>query len=300
MSIIHGQGLGYQYPQHGIHQPYALKDVNIRVEKGLFTAVIGATGSGKSTLMQHLNGIYQPTEGRLKVFDTLFEAGYKRKGLNPLRKRVGLVFQFPEQQLFEETLEKDLMFGPLQFGMSKEEARQSALRAMRAVGLPEELLGRSPFELSGGQMRKAAIATVLASDPELIVLDEPTATLDPVSRQELIALLKSLCTQQGKTVIMVTHRLDEVLDAADQFVIMKQGTVSFQGTKEQMLAHTDALREADIAAPSAVKLAMQIQSITGKKLETLPASVEDWADWFMHWQEGTHRSSKDMVMEKEA
>ncbi|MGZ9586383.1 ATP-binding cassette domain-containing protein [Paenibacillus marinisediminis] len=281
MAIVHGQNISYQYPQQGIGQQYALNHVNLQIEEGLFTAVLGATGSGKSTLMQHFNGIYQPTDGRLQVFDVVFNGGQRVKGLKPLRSRVGLVFQFPEQQLFEETLEKDLMFGPLQFGMSKEAAREAALEALREVGLSEELLSRSPFELSGGQMRKAAIATVLASNPEMLVLDEPTATLDPVSRNELIELLKRLCVDHGKTIVMVTHRLDEVLEHADRFILMKQGTVSFEGTRQELLDKAEVLSGADIELPSAIKLAQQIQELSGISITDLPCSVDQWVDWFM-------------------
>lgn len=279
MAIVRSEHLSYQYGQHNIHQPLALNEVTFTLEQGLFTAVLGSTGSGKSTLMQHLNGIYQPTKGRLQVYDVTFEGGKKVKGLKPLRSRVGLVFQFPEQQLFEETLEKDLMFGPLQFGKSKEEAHAAAVQALHAVGLSEELLARSPFELSGGQMRKAAIATVLASDPDLLVLDEPTATLDPVSRYELLELLKRLSTEQGKTIVMVTHRLDEVLEAADRFILMKQGELTFQGTREEMLKDPSILQTAGIIMPETMQLAVQMHQLTGVPYKELPSRAEDWADW---------------------
>lgn len=281
MAIVRGEQVSYQYPQNGAQQPLALHHVNLEIKPGQFTVVLGATGSGKSTLMQHFNGLYQPTEGRLQVLDVVFEAGKRIKGLKPLRSRVGLVFQFPEHQLFEETLEKDMMFGPLQFGMSKSEAKAAVQEAMEAVGLPDHLLARSPFELSGGQMRKAAIATVLASRPEMLVLDEPTATLDPVSRRELIALLKHLCTKQGKTVVMVTHRLDEVLEQADQFIIMKQGTITFEGSRYELMDHAPLLHESGIVIPSAMKLALRIQKETGQPLTQLPGSVKEWADWLI-------------------
>lgn len=279
MVIVQSEHISYQYGQHNIHQPLALNDVSFTLEQGLFTAVLGSTGSGKSTLMQHLNGIYQPMKGKLQVYDVTFEGGKKVKGLKHLRSRVGLVFQFPEQQLFEETLEKDLMFGPIQFGKSKEEAHAAAVRALQAVGLSEELLDRSPFELSGGQMRKAAIATVLASDPDLLVLDEPTATLDPVSRYELIGLLKRLSTEQGKTIVMVTHRLDEALEAADRFIFMKQGALTFHGTREELLQEPDILQDAGILMPETMQLALLVHQRTGVPYRELPSRAEDWADW---------------------
>lgn len=297
MAIVHSEQLSYQYGQHNVHQPLALNNVSFTLEQGLFTAVLGSTGSGKSTLMQHMNGIFQPTKGRLQVYDVTFEGGSKVKGLKPLRSRVGLVFQFPEQQLFEETLEKDLMFGPLQFGKSKEEAHEAAVQALHAVGLSEELLTRSPFELSGGQMRKAAIATVLASDPDLLVLDEPTATLDPVSRYELLAMLKRLSTERGKTIVMVTHRVDEVLEAADRFILMKQGELVFHGTREEMLDDCSILHEAGIIIPETMQLALQMHQLTGTPYRELPIRAEDWADWIATRLSAAAGSSPNTVKE---
>ncbi|MCG7408128.1 ATP-binding cassette domain-containing protein [Paenibacillus sp. ACRRX] len=282
MAIVTCEQISYQYSKAGSHQPLALIDVSLRLEQGKFYAILGATGSGKSTLLQHFNGIYQPTKGKLQVYDVVFAAGAKVKGLKPLRSRVGLVFQFPEQQLFEETVEKDLMFGPIQFGENEEQAREAAVAALRAVGLDETFMARSPFELSGGQMRKVAIATVLASNPELIVLDEPTATLDPVSRTELIALLKRLCEEQGRTIVMVTHRLDEVLTAADEFILMKQGTVTYAGTHADLMRSPHLLQAAGIVVPSEMKLAHEVSKRTGIMVDELPSGIEGWADWLIH------------------
>ncbi|WP_195573785.1 ATP-binding cassette domain-containing protein [Paenibacillus sp. 1001270B_150601_E10] len=279
MAIITTRNLHYQYRDDDKGRPYALKDVNLELEPGQFYAILGSTGSGKSTLLQHFNGIYQPTEGQIQVLDIIFEAGQKKKGLKGLRSRVGLVFQFPEQQLFEETVEKDLMFGPIQFGSSQEEAREAARTALAEVGLPAELLERSPFELSGGQIRKVAIATVLASKPELLVLDEPTATLDPVSRKELIELLQRLRREEGRTVVMVTHRLDEVFCYADQFVLMKEGTVTFVGSKEQLMDAPERLAEAGIIEPAVMTLALEASRKTGIPAREMPCHLEEWVDW---------------------
>ncbi|WP_051286789.1 ATP-binding cassette domain-containing protein [Paenibacillus taiwanensis] len=282
MAIVTCEQISYQYAKASIHQPLALIDVSLRLEQGKFYAIVGATGSGKSTLLQHLNGIYQPTKGKLQVYDVVFAAGAKVKGLKPLRSRVGLVFQFPEQQLFEETVEKDLMFGPIQFGADEQQARAAAVEALLAVGLDEAFMARSPFELSGGQMRKVAIATVLASNPELIVLDEPTATLDPVSRTELIALLKRLCVEQGRTIVMVTHRLDEVLAAADEFILMQQGAVTYTGTRADLIRSPHLLQAADIVVPNEMKLAHEISERLGIVVDELPSGIEGWADWLIH------------------
>lgn len=279
MAIITTRNLYYQYRDDDKGRPYALQDVNLELEPGQFYAILGSTGSGKSTLLQHFNGIYQPTEGQIQVLDITFEAGRKKKGLKGLRSRVGLVFQFPEQQLFEETVEKDLMFGPIQFGSSQEEAREAARTALAEVGLPAELLERSPFELSGGQIRKVAIATVLASKPELLVLDEPTATLDPVSRKELIELLQRLRREEGRTVVMVTHRLDEVFCYADQFVLMKEGTVTFVGSKEQLMDAPERLAEAGIIEPAVMTLALEASRKTGIPAREMPCHLGEWVDW---------------------
>ncbi len=282
MAIVTCRQLGYRYRDEDSSRAFALHGVNLELEQGLFYAVLGSTGSGKSTLLQHFNGIYQPSEGEIQVLDVTFQAGQKKKGLKELRSRVGLVFQFPEQQLFEETVEKDLMFGPLQFGKSKEAAREAASKALAEVGLSRELLERSPFELSGGQIRKVAIATVLASEPELIVLDEPTATLDPVSRHELIELLQELRRKEGRTVVMVTHRLDEVFCAADRFVLMKEGTITFTGTRQELLESPERLAEAGIVEPQMMTLALEASRRTGLPVAEMPCELDDWTEWLIN------------------
>jgi energy-coupling factor transport system ATP-binding protein len=230
----------YQYNPSNKQSPKILDSIDLLISQGKFVGIVGPTGSGKSTLLQHFNGIMQPTNGTVHVLEHQIEAG-KHKGLRELRKRVGLVFQFPEQQLFEETVEKDLCFGPLNFGVNEDEAKKLAKQALTEVGLDESLLSRSPFELSGGQMRKVAIASVLAMDPDVLVLDEPTATLDPQSRDELMALLYKLCKQAGKTIIIVTHRLEEMLSYTDQLIIMNEGKIAFDGTPQAWAKQADTL-----------------------------------------------------------
>lgn len=218
------QQVSYTYADRSMWKQTALHGINLEIAQGSLTGIAGATGSGKSTLLQLFNGILKPTEGTVQVLDVTITAGEKSPRLLPLRRRVGLVFQFPEQQMFEDTVEKDLCFGPLNFGVSLEEAKERARKSMMDMGLDLALLERNPFRLSGGQMRKAAIASVLAMDPDIVVLDEPTATLDPVSRAELIALLERLCREQGRTIIIVTHRMDELLPYADNWVLLKEGS----------------------------------------------------------------------------
>lgn len=189
----------------------ALYDINASIKEGSYVAVIGHTGSGKSTLLQHLNGLLKPTKGQISLGDTVILAGKKNKELKKLRKKVGIVFQFPEHQLFEETVLKDISFGPMNFGVKKEDAEQKAREMPQLVGLSEELLDRSPFELSGGQMRRVAIAGVLAMDPEVLVLDEPTAGLDPRGRKEIMDMFYELHQRGNLTTILVTHSMEDLL-----------------------------------------------------------------------------------------
>lgn len=204
----------------------ALKDVDLLIEEGVTTAIVGKTGSGKSTLIQHMNALLNPTSGKVKVGDFVNSSAKKErsKDLFSLRKRVGMVFQFPEYQLFEDTVEKDVAFGPRNFGASKEEALKMAREALIRVGLDESFFGRSPFQLSGGEKRKAAIAGVLATKPSILVLDEPTSGLDPASAEETMQLFEEI-KKEGTTLILVTHDMDLVLRHADKVVVMDEGKV---------------------------------------------------------------------------
>ena len=204
----------------------ALKKVNFAIEDGSFVALVGKTGSGKSTIAQLMNALLTPTEGVVTIDDFTNSKEVKKKGkaIKALRKHVGLVFQFPEYQLFEETVEKDVAFGPRNFGLSKEEALQKAREALKLVGLDESFYGRSPFELSGGEKRKVAIAGILALDPQILVVDEPTSGLDPKAAEDTMSLFKEI-NSQGKTVIFVTHDMDLVLEYADKAIVMEGGEV---------------------------------------------------------------------------
>ena len=200
-------------------------------------------------MLQHLNGLLLPQSGQLHILDFLITAGKKPSSLRELRRRVGLVFQFPEQQLFAHTVEQDVCFGPLNFGMSEQEAKAAARDAVLALGLDEAVLEMNPFQLSSGQLRKVALATILASDPDVFVLDEPTANLDQASRVELLQILHRLCRERGKTIILVTHRLEEVLEFADHYVILENGTVTLTARAEELPDEADKLRNAGIILP---------------------------------------------------
>ncbi|WP_054957418.1 energy-coupling factor transporter ATPase [Paenibacillus dakarensis] len=247
--VIQLDQVSFDYDARSPWASAALRDLDLEISSGQFIGVAGTTGSGKSTLLQLFNGIIKPTAGTVSVLDIKMRAGDKAPKLRELRRRVGLVFQFPEQQMFEDTVEKDICFGPMNFGASEEEAKQLARKAFDKMGLSPDLLQRSPFQLSGGQMRKVAIASVLAMEPDILVLDEPTATLDPVSRRELIELLQSLCREEGKTIIMVTHRMDELLEAADRWIILHEGKCVYNGNARNLAGRLHLLEEHGMAVP---------------------------------------------------
>ncbi len=203
---------------------HALKGVNLNIKDKSFTAIIGQTGSGKSTLIQHINALLLPTSGEINVDEFIITATDKPSKLKPLRKKAGLVFQFPEYQLFEETIEKDIIFGPMNFGVSEEEAKKIASKVLKMVGLNASYLSKSPFELSGGQKRRVAIAGILAMDPDILILDEPTAGLDPQGTNEMMSLFKKI-NDLGKTIILITHDMNHVLQYCDEVVVMNHGRV---------------------------------------------------------------------------
>ena len=203
---------------------HALKGVNLKIKDKSFTAIIGQTGSGKSTLIQHINALLLPTSGEINVDEFIITATDKPSKLKPLRKKAGLVFQFPEYQLFEETIEKDIIFGPMNFGVSEEEAKKIARKVLKMVGLNESYLSKSPFELSGGQKRRVAIAGILAMDPDILILDEPTAGLDPQGTNEMMSLFKKI-NDLGKTIILITHDMNHVLQYCDEVVVVRSNGI---------------------------------------------------------------------------
>lgn len=262
--------VNFEYQAKTPFASQALFDVDLEIADGSFTALIGHTGSGKSTLLQHLNGLLQPTTGTVTVGDIIIKSGSKQKDIKPVRKRVGVVFQFPEAQLFDETVLKDAAFGPQNFGVEKAAAEAIAREKLLQVGLPEELFERSPFELSGGQMRRVAIAGILAMEPEVLVLDEPTAGLDPKARQEMMQLFNDLHTKQGLTVVLVTHNMDDVADYADYVYLLEKGRVINSGTPSAIFQTPEFLTQHQLGLPKATEFALQLQEKSGKKLDKLP------------------------------
>ncbi|ANZ64120.1 energy-coupling factor transporter ATPase [Secundilactobacillus paracollinoides] len=255
----------------------ALYDINLNIPAGEFTAVIGQTGSGKSTLIQHLNALLKPTEGQVVIGDRTITSETKNKHLKPLRKKVGLVFQFPENQLFEETVLKDIAFGPQNFGISVEEATRLAHKTAKMVGLDDSLLERSPFDLSGGQMRRAAIAGVLALEPDVLVLDEPTAGLDPRGRNEIMGLVRQLQVERHLTIVLITHQMNDVADYADHVIVMAHGHMVKQGTPRDVFSDVDWLTAHQLELPSATAYANKLMQ-QGFVFDPIPLTADELAD----------------------
>lgn len=227
---------------------HALKGVNLNIRDKSFTAVIGQTGSGKSTLIQHINALLLPTKGQINIGKYLITATDKPSKLKPLRQKAGLVFQFPEYQLFEETIEKDIIFGPMNFGVKEEEAKKIAQQVLQTVGLDSNYLNKSPFDLSGGQKRRVAIAGILAMNPDILILDEPTAGLDPQGTNEMMRLFKKI-NASGKTIILVTHDMNHVLQYCDEVVVMNHGKVEKHDTVTNIFKDSDFLSGLGIDLP---------------------------------------------------
>lgn len=272
---IKTNALEHRYKINTPFERLALYDVNLSIPSGTFVAIIGHTGSGKSTILQHLNGLLKPTSGSITIGDQTISANKKEKHLKPLRKKVGVVFQFPEYQLFEETVEKDICFGPINFGVSLEEAKKRAKESLKMVGLPEEYLVKSPFDLSGGQMRRVAIAGIIAMEPEVLVLDEPTAGLDPKGRHEIMEMFYHLHKERNLTTILVTHSMEDAAKYADFIVVMHKGTIAKQGTPEEIFSSPKSLVELGLNIPETVKFKLKFEDRFGVNLSSNCLTLED-------------------------
>ncbi len=257
MSHLETQNLTYVYGEGTPFKITALDNVNIDIPKGEFVAIIGHTGSGKSTLVQHLNGLLKPTGGKIfldgdniwqsksKIFDTRF--------------RVGLCFQYPEYQLFEETVYKDIAFGPTNMGLSKAQIDERVRNAAKYVGIPDDMLLKSPFDLSGGEKRRVAIAGVISMEPEILILDEPTSGLDPMGREQILGLIKNYREQTGKTVIIVSHSMDDVARFATKVIVMNSSKVEMTGTVDEVFERASRLREIGLSVPQITEIFIKLR-----------------------------------------
>lgn len=254
----------------------ALSDVSLTIEDGSYTALIGHTGSGKSTILQLLNGLLVPSQGSVRVFDTLITSTSKNKDIRQIRKQVGLVFQFAENQIFEETVLKDVAFGPQNFGVSEEDAEQIAREKLALVGIDESLFNRSPFELSGGQMRRVAIAGILAMEPAILVLDEPTAGLDPLGRKELMNLFRKL-HQSGMTIVLVTHLMDDVAEYANQVYVMEKGRLVKGGKPSDVFQDVVFMEEVQLGVPKITAFCKRLAD-RGVSFKRLPIKIEEFKE----------------------
>ena len=254
----------------------ALSDVSLTIEDGSYTALIGHTGSGKSTILQLLNGLLVPSQGSVRVFDTLITSTSKNKDIRQIRKQVGLVFQFAENQIFEETVLKDVAFGPQNFGVSEEDAEQIAREKLALVGIDKSLFDRSPFELSGGQMRRVAIAGILAMEPAILVLDEPTAGLDPLGRKELMNLFRKL-HQSGMTIVLVTHLMDDVAEYANQVYVMEKGRLVKGGKPSDIFQDVVFMEEVQLGVPKITAFCKRLAD-RGVSFKRLPIKIEEFKE----------------------
>lgn len=246
MQIIF-DNVNYVYSGGTAFERHAIKDISFSIQKGEFIGLIGHTGSGKSTLIQHMNGLIKATSGHIYFNgEDIYDSGYKLRGL---RSKVGLVFQYPEHQLFETTVFKDVIFGPTNLGLDKLEVELRAYEALKMVGIEDDLLDASPFELSGGQKRRVAIAGVLAMKPEVLVLDEPTAGLDPKGRDDILEQIAKLHDDSGITIILVTHSMEDVADYADRLFVMNQGELVMNHPTKEVFARYKELEQMHLAAP---------------------------------------------------
>ena len=289
MSIVL-EKVNYIYSEDTAYQIQALKDVNLTIGDGQFIGIIGHTGSGKSTLIQHFNGLMKATSGIIYFNgQNIYEEGYH---LKELRSKVGLVFQYPEHQLFETTILEDVCFGPKNQGLSREEAVHRATEALKSVGLPEELYQQSPFELSGGQKRRVAIAGVLAMQPEVLILDEPTAGLDPAGRDEILDLVARMHRERGITVILVSHSMEDVAKYVQRIIVMNQGSVMLDGSPKEVFHHYKELETVGLAAPQVTYLMHELKA-RGLSVDTDATTVAEARASLMEALTGVHSARRD-------
>ncbi|OYR98007.1 energy-coupling factor transporter ATPase [Lactobacillus taiwanensis] len=266
------KNVDYVYAPGTPFQTQGLSNISFEIKDGSFVAIAGHTGSGKSTLMQHFDGLLLPSKGSITIANQTITVDTPNKVLKEIRKKVGLVFQFPENQLFEETVLKDVMFGPLNFGFSEEKAKEQAIRWIEKVGLPEETMSKSPFELSGGQMRRVAIAGVMAYEPDILCLDEPAAGLDPEGQKQIFDIFKNY-QKLGHTVILISHNMDDISKYADDMLVLEQGHMIKHASPKEVFSDADWVKKHYLDEPAPSKLARSLQKV-GFHFSSMPLTVE--------------------------
>ncbi|OHR58228.1 energy-coupling factor transporter ATPase [Staphylococcus sp. HMSC061G12] len=275
VTYVYQKGTPFEYE--------ALHQINTEFEPGHYYAIIGQTGSGKSTLIQHFNGLLKPSYGTVALDDLVLKAKTKDKAIRPMRQRVGLVFQFPESQLFEDSVEREILFGPKNFNMNLDKVKDYAYRLLMKLGFDRDVMNKSPFQMSGGQMRKIAIVSILAMDPDIIVLDEPTAGLDPHSRKQVMDLLKQL-QHEGKTIVLVTHDMNDVAQYADRIKVLQQGTLVYEGTPRALLSDSERIKDYSLDLPDIVQLQRDFEHKHQTKLSDTALTDEEFIELYREWQ----------------
>ncbi|KAB8127659.1 energy-coupling factor ABC transporter ATP-binding protein [Gracilibacillus oryzae] len=274
---IQFERVSYIYQPNTPFSHQALHEIDLTIDSGEFIAIVGHTGSGKSTLLQHLNGLLIPTMGTVKIGEYVLNKDNKKQDLKALRRNVGIVFQYPEHQLFEETVEKDIAFGPKNFGIPEEEISQRITGAIQEVGLQEAILAKSPFELSGGQMRRVAIAGVLATMPQVLVLDEPTAGLDPYGQKEMMELFFRLHKERNLTTILVTHKMEDAFTYADRMIVLEKGKKYLVGPPAEVFRDRSLLNNVQLELPEVLLFLEKIKSSFPFSIDYNGQSVEELA-----------------------
>ncbi|WVX81405.1 energy-coupling factor transporter ATPase [Niallia oryzisoli] len=264
-----------------IRSPLVLNSVDVRIESGSYTAVVGYTGAGKSSLLKAMNGLLLPKEGQVAVGNLIIKPNKHKQALKTIRKRVGMVFQFPESQLFAESVEKDICFGPINFGVPKDEAKEIAKQVLEQVGLKQDILTKSPFALSGGQKRRVAIAGILAMQPDILVLDEPGAGLDPNGRKEIMDLIASWHRDKEMTTVLVTHDMEDVVTYADRVIVMEKGKIALHDGFEKVFSDLEQLEKWHLDVPDARLFQLNFEKKTGIVLPKVCLTVDDLADAFI-------------------
>ena len=270
------ENVSYTYQAGTPFESPALFEVNLEIKNGSYIALVGHTGSGKSTILQLLNGLLVPTEGSVVINDVKITSTSINKDIKQVRRKVGLVFQFAESQIFDETVLKDVAFGPQNFGISKEEAEKLAREKLAMAGISEELFEKNPFELSGGQMRRVAIAGILAMEPSILVLDEPTAGLDPKGRRELMTLFEEL-HQGGMTIVLVNHLMDDVSNYADWVYVLEKGRIVLSGSPKSVFQEIEFLESKQLGVPKITQFAAHLRE-RGMTFDALPITLEEFVE----------------------